>query len=248
MFIAASTQCFSDLSFEEACKQLTDLEYEKVEFFFDAAGTHLNLDETIADVEGFVAKFRDKSRLLSVAIDIEAMPTDAQLEGVTKIAKALKITQITIPSAELGTPFNSELDRLKRNLLMCSQEGIRLSIRTTNGCLTEDPHTAVELCQAVKGLGLTLDPSYYLTGPSHTQNLDKLYPYTYHAHLRDSLPDQFQIPVGLGEIDYSRIMTGLKKFDYQRILSVCLHPQHIAASDRPLEMRKMRMLLDSMLI
>ena len=35
MFVAASTRCFADKGFAEACHLLTDLEFDKVEIWFD---------------------------------------------------------------------------------------------------------------------------------------------------------------------------------------------------------------------
>ena len=53
--------------------------------------------------------------------------------------------------------------------------------------------------------------------------------------------------VGLGEVDYNRLITQLKKAGYNRALSVELIPQFTDPATRPLEMRKLRMLLDSLL-
>ena len=114
------------------------------------------------------------------------------------------------------------------------------------GRLTEDPHTAVELCQSVKGLGITLDPSYYVNGPNHGRPYDQVFPYVYHLQLRDTKPDALQVPTGLGEIDYSRLVAQLRKQDYTGVMSVELIPSLMDLDSRPLEMRKLRMLLESL--
>ena len=130
---------------------------------------------------------------------------------------------------------------------LTSQDGIRLSLKTKAGHLTEDPHTAAELCQAVRGLGLTLDPSYYVSGASQGQSYDQVFPHVFHTHLRDTTPDQIQVQIGLGEIDYSRLISQLRRANYNRALSVDILPTAANADDRPLEMRKLRMLLDTLL-
>ena len=130
---------------------------------------------------------------------------------------------------------------------MCIEEGIRLSILTRTGLLTEDPHTAIELCQSVKGLGVTLDPSYYTCTPRGEVNFDVVFPYVNHVQLRDTSPTQIQVPAGLGEVDYNRITSALRHEGYNRSLSVDLLPRTMEGEERLLEMRKLRLLLESLL-
>ena len=245
MFVAASTHCFCDLSFEEACHRITDLEYDKVELWFDEQSGQLKPSDVGADPERFVAHYQEITRLTPVAITLEHDINLPTFTGLSKLAKLLQITQITVPASPLGNPFNSEIDRLREFLLVADQDGVRVSIKTKTGLLTEDPDTAVELCQSVPGLGLTLDPSYYVCGPHRDQPFDRVFPHVYHVQLRDTTPEQLQVQIGLGVIDYSRLITQLRRVGYSRALSVELLPASDA--DRALEMRKLRMLLDSLL-
>jgi sugar phosphate isomerase/epimerase len=247
VYVAASSQCFADLPFSEACQQLTELEYDRVEIWLDAAGKHLSAAQVAADPEAFLKTYREVTRLTPVAFDLEQDVPIEVFEGICRVAKFMRVTQITIPSAELGTPFNEEVDRLRKRLLLANQSGLRLSLTTRIGQLTEDPRTAVELCQAIQGLGLTLDVSHYLVGPHAGQSHDSVFPYVYHMHLRDTSPTELQVPVGLGEVDYGRLVAMLRRYDYQRALSVNILPHLLKGSDRALEMRKLRMLLETLL-
>ena len=149
----------------------------------------------------------------------------------------MRVAQITVPASPLGTPFNEEIDRLRNFVRLANQETIRLSIKTRIGSLTEDPRTAVELCQSVKGLGLTLDPSHYICGPHAARGIDTLMPYVYHVHLRDTTATQLQVQVGLGEVDYTRLISQLRKENFDRTLSVELLPElYDPEINRPLEM------------
>ncbi len=246
MFIAATTGCYSDQTFEQACQQIADLEYDAIELTLDLQG-HLSPREIAEDPDAAVLRTRDATRLSLCAIHVVCDIDRELFPGLFKFAKLLKVTQVTIPSFELGTPFNDETDRLKYLVNLATQDGIRLSLKTELGHLTEDPHTAVELCRTVKGLGLAYDPSHYTVGPYRGQNHDMVFEYTTHAHFRDSTADKLQVPVGLGEIDYSRVITQLKRHDYRRAFSVDLIAGEIALEDRGLEMRKLRMLLESLL-
>jgi sugar phosphate isomerase/epimerase len=247
VFVAASSRCFPEKSFAEACNQITDLEYDKLEIWLSEKSDHLKPSATAQDPDHFVAQYREMTRLTPVALHLEEDVSTKTLTGLSRVAKLLRITQITVPASPLGTPFNTEIDRLKEFLAAVSPDGVRLSLKTQNGTLTEDPHTAVELCQAAKGLGLTLDPSHYTCGPHSNSSYDRVFPYVYHLHLRDSTPKQLQVQVGLGEIDYSRLITMLRRANYQRALSVDLLYSPAEEAGRALEMRKLRMLLETLL-
>ena len=56
------------------------------------------------------------------------------------------------------------------------RKGLVLALLTHSETLTADPQVAVELCQAVPGLGLTLDPSHYLQGPKPDVDFDCVFP------------------------------------------------------------------------
>jgi sugar phosphate isomerase/epimerase len=213
----------------------------------DEEGQHLRPSQVAADPEAFYARFRETTRLTPVGFCLEHDVSPATLAAISKAAKMMRVTQITIPASPLGTPFNTEIDRLREFVRLASEDGIRLSIKTKTGHLTEDPHTAVELCQAVRGLGITLDASYYMCGPCAGQSYDQVFPYVYHTHLRDSTSQQLQVHVGLGELDYTRLINQLKRQGYNRALSIEILTTPENAADRPLELRKLRMLLDTLL-
>jgi sugar phosphate isomerase/epimerase len=248
MFVAASTRCFSDKGFAEACHLITDLEFDKLELWFDENSQHLRPSEVVKNLEGFFAQYREATRLTPVAFALEHDVPAAVLHDLCKLAKLMRVAQITVPASSLGTPFNEEIDRLRTFVRLANEETIRLSIKTKNGTLTEDPRTAVELCQSVRGLGLTLDPSYYLCGPHSSRDIDSLIPHVFHVQLRDSTTRQLQVQVGLGELDYTRLISQLRKDNFDRILSVELLPElYDAEINRLLEMRKLRMLLETLL-
>jgi sugar phosphate isomerase/epimerase len=247
VFVAASTVCFSDANLPDACQFLTDLEYDSVELWLSDASPQPSPADVADDPDAFVTSFHEMTRLTPVAFRLAQDVPGETFAGISKAAKLLQVTQITVPSSPLGTPFNEEIDRLKKLVEIAGRDGIRVSIKTEGGHLTADPDTAVELCGSVRGLGLTLDPSHYLSGPNPVTSFERFAPHVNHVHLRDSTPDCLQVQVGLGEIDYNRLITQLGKAGYNRALSVELIPQFTDVATRPLEMRKLRMLLDSLL-
>ena len=247
MFVAASTKSFIEKPFAEACFLLDDLGFDKLELHFSSDGEHLNLGKALREPEAFLTQFRDATRLTPIALCVDEEISTESLKSLSRLAKLLRVAQITLPAARLGTPFNSEVDRLRDCLKVGNEDGVRISIKTKIGHLTEDPDTAIELCRAAPGLGLTLDPSYLLCGPLHRDDVESLYPHTFHVHLRDSSPDALQVPMGLGQIDFSRLVTHLERVRYNRALSVELIPELIPVDQRAIELRKIRMLLETLL-
>jgi sugar phosphate isomerase/epimerase len=69
--------------------------------------------------------------------------------------------------------------------------------------------------------------------------------YTHNVHLRDSSRDKLQTRVGQGEIDYGKLITALQKVGYDRALTV--HMGRLAGVEHEAEMRKIRLLLESLL-
>src|SRR5207249_714494 len=141
-----------------------------------------------------------------------------------------------------------EVQRLSRLLRIADSEGILLTVSTLIGTHTQTAELAVALCQRVPGLGLTLDPSHYTTGPQQGKNYDSVFPYVRHTHLRDTGrgPNQFQVRVGQGEVEYGRMVTQLARYGYDRLLTIDIRDVPDAAFSLEPEVRKLKYLLESL--
>ena len=167
----------------------------------------------------------------------------SSLSGQTSIN--FVISENLFGPAELGTPFNEEVEHLRRLVAIATVEGAKVSILTRIGRLSQDPDTVLVLCDNVKGLGTTLDPSHYICGPHAGRGYDQILKYVYHVELRDSTKDELQVRVGQGELEYSRLVNQLRRVGYKRALAVNMTP--IEGTDHNSEMRKFRLLLESLL-
>ena len=249
MFVAATTRCFPDRTLDAALRQLVDLEYTSVEIMIHESGGHIKPSEVLADPERALQLCRQTHRLTPCAfsfdMDTSAEAYYAQFEACCRLAKAIKVVTITVRSAELGTPFNAEVERLQQLVAIGSVDGVRVALLTESGRMTEDPDTAVVLCDNVKGLGLTLDPSHFICGPRAGKKFEHVMKYVYHVRLRDTSKKELQVRVGQGEVEYGRLVNQLNKVGYNRALSVDILP--MADIDQLAEMRKMRLLLESLL-
>jgi sugar phosphate isomerase/epimerase len=251
VFVAASTECFPNLPLEMALQRLVDLEYTRIEIGIRETGCQLKPSEVLADLDAAVLACRETHRLTPVAyvVDITA-EGDAyyeQFSACCKLAKATKVVSITVPSGELGTPFNAEVERLRELVRIGSLDGVVVSIKTEIGRISQDPATAVVLCDNVKGLGITLDPSHFLCGPHGEASYDQVFKHVCHVQLRDSTRTKLQVRVGQGNIEYGRLVTQLCKVRYHRALCVNVVDPPDEDVDHAAEMRKLRLLLESLL-
>lgn len=251
MFVAASTECFPDLPLDAALQRLVDLEYSRVEIGIRESSKQLKPSEVHANLEHAIHVCRDTHRLtpVSYSVDIGAEGDEyyAHFTSCCKLAKATKVVTITVPSAELGTPFNAEVERLRELVRIATLEGVLVGLKTETGRMTQTPDTAVVLCDHVKGLCITLDPSHYVYGPQSGANYDHVMKHVCHVQLRDTSKNCLQVRVGQGEIEYGRLVTQLSKVKYNRALSVNIVDQGDPEIDHMAEMRKMRLLLESLL-
>jgi sugar phosphate isomerase/epimerase len=251
LFVSAAAECFPDFAKDEILPMLVDLEFTSVELPLHEEGfTWIKPSDVLADFERAGEICRDTNRLSISAFSVDPGPWVKpqyydRFTACCKLAKALRVVPLVVPSSELGTPFNEEIERLRELVKIASLEGCLVALKTTIGCMTEDPDTAVVLCDNVKGLGLALDPSHYIAGPRQGRDFSKVMPYVFHVHLRDSSKSQVHVRVGQGEVDYGRLITQLQNVGYDRALSVHMGP--LPGQDHRAEMRKMRLLLDSLL-
>ncbi len=249
MFVAASTGCFPDLSLGAALQRLADLEYSNVEIVAHESGGHLKPSEVLADLEQAVRLCRHTHRLSVVAysLDFDAPEEESynQFAACCRLAKATKVVALTIRAAELGTPFNAEVERLRRLVSIAAADSVVVGLLTETGRMTQDPNTAVVLCDSVKGLAITLDPSHYIWGPHKAASFEQVMKHTCHVRLRDTTKETFQVRVGQGLVEYGRLVTQLNKFNYDRALCVDMAP--LPDVDQNAELRKMRLLLESLL-
>jgi len=249
VFVAATSHCFPDRTLDAALQQLVDLEYTNVEIMVQESGGHLKPSEVLADVDHTVQLCRRTHRLTPCALglDIDAPEENyyKQFTACCKLAKAIKVVTVTVPSAELGTPFNAEVERLQKLVKISSVEGVRVGLLTETGRMSQDPDTAIVLCDSVKGLGITLDPSHFLYGPHAGKPFEQVMDYVYHIRLRDTSTEQLQVRVGQGQVEYGRLVNQLRRVGYDRALSVDI--ASMADVDHLAEMRKMRLLLESLL-
>jgi len=237
---------------EDTFRTVREMQFPKADLAIHENGPHLTPEEVTADVA------RAAQRLKAANLPLAAIhlligcvdPAEArkQFRAICRLARVSTVPLITIPAAQTGSDFDAEVSRVSEWTKIAEAEGIILTVETLADTITADPLGAAELCRRVRGLGLTLDPSYYLLGPHGEMNYDCLYQYVRHVRLRDTgrLSDQFQVRIGQGEVEYGRIISQLDRFHYDRALTVDI--RDVPDSPFPVEpeVRKLKYLLESL--
>jgi sugar phosphate isomerase/epimerase len=253
VFVACSTLCFARHPLEEALHRISELGFGKADIALHERGPHLRPSAVAADVHRAAQEVRIGPGLAPAAFSVCIEGTNPaeyikQFRAVCRLACLSTVPVISLPAASSGAGLDAEVERLKRLVHLAEQEGVVLTVPTEGGTLTEDPAAAVALCERVPGLGLTLDPSHYLVSQHESKDMDHVYPYVRHVRLRDTGrgPNQFQVRVGQGEIEYGRIISQLARYGYDRLLSVDIRDVPDAPFAMEPEVRKLKYLLESL--
>jgi sugar phosphate isomerase/epimerase len=252
VYVACSTLCFSELSLEEALRTVREMQFPKADLAIHESGPHLTPSDVAADLGRIAQKLKAANLPLAafhfVVGDPNAEAARSQLRAICRLARVSTVPLLTVPAAPIGADFDAEVSRLQAWVRTASADGVMLTVETHSATITADPIGAVELCRQVPGLGLTLDPSHYHTGPHGPVNYDALFPFVRHVRLRDtgSRPEQFQVRVGQGDIEYGRIIAQLDRYHYDRALTVDVRDVGDHDFEAEPEVRKLKYLLESL--
>jgi len=232
---------------------ISELEFNKCDVAIHEQGRQLRPSEVADDVSHAAQRLRFGPGLtptsFSVAIDADCEDEyHRQFKAVCRLARISAVPILTMAAAPADSGLDDEVRRLTRLVGLAEIEGIQFTVTTQIGTLTEDPDQAVLLCERVPGLGLTLDPSHYIAGPLQGKSYDQVFPYVRHVLLRDTGrgPNQFQVKVGQGEVEYGRIINQLSRHHYDRVLTVDIRDLPETAVPMEPEVRKLKYLLESL--
>jgi sugar phosphate isomerase/epimerase len=252
VYVACSTFSFGRSTLEQALQTIREMQFAKADLAIHDSSPHVTPAEVVADGSR-VAQRLKSSNLPLAAFHVDFASTDANhskavLRAICRLARVSTVPLLTVAAAPLGSDFDLDADRLCAWTKIAESEGVMLAVETHSATLTADPLGALELCRRIPGLGLTLDPSHYLAGPHGNCNYDALFPYVRHVRLRDtgSKPEEFQVRVGQGELEYGRVISMLQKHHYDRALTVDIRDVPDGPFPVEPEVRKLKYLLESL--
>ena len=125
------------------------------------------------------------------------------------------------------------------------RDGLIIGLTTEKNTISQSCDSVKSLCKNVPHLAVTLDPSCFIFGSDKIIDFDSLLEHVCHIRLRDTTPEKYQVQIGQGVLEYNRLVIGLNKVHYRGAFCADIPP--ISGLDQEVELRKMRLLLESLL-
>jgi sugar phosphate isomerase/epimerase len=257
MFVACSTLCYASKPFEQATRQIADLEFDRVELVFGGATDHQELKPSwvCSNLDEALQVIRTTSALMPSSFDIRFDTKDLevqrqQFESFCWLAKSMMVGVISIePFDRSEATIDQELKRALEYQSIAARYGVVFTLTTTSTSHLSDPAVAAAFCKANPGVGLTLDPSHYINGPFQSASFDEVYPYVQNCRLRDSTrhASGFQVKIGQGELEHTRLVSQLERYGYKRGLVVSIEDLETNDFVTEVEVRKLKLVLESLL-
>ncbi len=185
------------------------------------------------------------------AIDRGGPVLRKRFEAMCRLAKTLTVAVLTIPAAPLGSPFDDEVKRLATLAGFAMREGLVLAVETHSNTLSRRPgrrHRCIVQGRPRPGADPRPQP-LRPGGHKVADGLDALYPLRpEHPPPRHRQgPGKFQVRVGQGEIEYDQVVNPTARHGYDRSLTVAIHDHPDNPFDTEVEVRKMKLLLESLI-
>ncbi|MDO5554158.1 MAG: sugar phosphate isomerase/epimerase [Planctomycetia bacterium] len=249
MFVAASSRCFPELPLDRCLDKLADLEYTATEIVLGNRTNDLHPEWIAADPDLMTRLCLSNRSIVPCSLFLDIEPDDPYFQQkfnlCSQLAKRIKVALIIVRSAQLGTPYNEEVERLSRLTRIGVENGLLVAVLTEAGRFTEMPESICSMCRSLTNLKIALDPSWFIFGKKKAVEFDSVMPYVSHIRLRDTTTSAFQVQIGQGVQEYGKLVVQLHKVHYNKALCVDLAP--LPDLNQESEMRKMRLLLESIL-
>lgn len=249
MFVAVSTRCFPNLTTQVALNKLSDLEYNAAEIVIGNQKSDISPDWLRQDIEQCARLCVCCRSIRPVAFFFD-VPTDdpeflEKFELCCRLARTIRVVVVAVRSAPLGSPFNEEVERLRKLCEIALRDGLVIGLVTEKGTISQSCDSVKSLCKNVPHLSVTFDPSCFIFGSDKMIDFDPLLEHVCHIRLRDTTPEEYQVQIGQGVLEYNRLVIGLNKVHYRGAFCADIPP--LPGIDQEVELRKMRLLLESLL-
>ncbi len=223
--LSCSSLCQARQPLERTLDAVAEMGYPYVDLSCLGWAPHVSVPDLLADFEQ--ASARVESALISRGLRVsnltfggaDAEPFEEyerQFRVVVRLANRLdtRLINLMAPARKADRP--EMVRRLRIVQAIAADEGIRLTVETHVGQMTEMPADALWLCREVPGLGLTLDPSHYYAGENQGAGFDELYPLVLGTGFRAGAMSwaEIQLPWGEGPIDFAAMIHRLEAAGY----------------------------------
>ena len=116
--------------------------------------------------------------------------------------------------------FDTSVEALRTMVMTATEKSLRCNIEPCVGSIAERPEDAIRLCEAVPGLGLTLDYAHQVQLGLGAEEIEVLHPYARHFHAKQSAPGAFQVRPDEGAVDFGRMIRKMVADGYDGTICV----------------------------
>lgn len=247
MFVAASTHCFPDVPFTRSLQKLAELDFHSVEVVVGYGKSDINPEWLTQDLPSVARMCFSQRQVTPYTVFVDIPVADPKyysiFERCTRLCQLLKAVTLVVKSSPLGTPYNEEFERLQKMTRFGLGTGVVISLLTERESISGSIDSLSSLCNGVRELTVTLDPSHFIYGYKKPISYEPIISRVSHVRLRDTTETEFQVQIGQGVLDFSKLVNQLTKVGYRRAL--CIDLATCPSSDQEGELRKMRLLVES---
>ncbi len=116
--------------------------------------------------------------------------------------------------------FDTSVAELQKMVAVARERGIQCNVEPNGGSVAGKPDDGARLCEAVPGLGLTLDYAHQLQLGFTADEIEPMHKYSKHFHAKQSAPGSFMAKADEGAIDFRRLIRKLKAENYEGVVCV----------------------------
>lgn len=215
---------------------IADIGFDGVDLGFFGDATHTRVPDLLADPVGYPAQVRERVAAAGLAVADLFLTPDAYdlavldpsnpdrddqresrriFDATVRFALELGAPGITLlpgvrhPGQDNRTAIAVAAQALRPRVEAAHAAGLRLSYEPHVGSIADNPERALQLCEAVPGLQITLDPSHLVFVGATMDELAPLLPYTGHVQLRPGGVGRMQTRVPANEMDFGWLLDEL---------------------------------------
>ena len=247
MFVAASTHCFPNVPFTKSLQKLSELEFRSAEVVVGYGQSDLKPEWLSQDLREVARMCSIQRQITPFAVFMDVPVDDPQyyaiFEQCVRLCQLLKAVTLVVKSPPVGFPYNEEFERLHRLTRFGLSSGVVVSILTEKEAISGSIDSLTSLCKGTPELTVALDPSHFIYGYKKPINYEPIIPKVSHVRLRDTTEKDFQVQIGQGALEFSKLVSQLSKVGYRGVL--CVDLATLPNFDPESELRKMRLLVES---
>jgi len=245
MKLSCWTALFPYLPWSDACRIICALGFSYVDLIVRPASARESTPWDGLDLESIVERPESegaalRSRLAGLGLEPAAMlvmppgewgkrPEDAtaQFRSVAQFCEVAGVPVVVFAASDVVGPsqarpvdWNTVVARLRAMADIASDRGILLAVEPNFSSAARTPPDALRLVEDVPGLSLVMDLAHFVLQGYRQEELDALWPFARHVHVRQARPGRLQARLDAGTIDFGAMVASLHSVGYEGTICI----------------------------